>query len=235
MTSSHLNIPRPLTAAVSELTPLVDKFRETTNAELAIVLGDESPTGDWSSGVGEIVFDEIFDTMTRYTGWDHVGWWEDYHEYQYMAGSTPVVTKVRMCKDLTSTHGVDQRLATLEMKLLNYGRAKACLRHNTAVDVDTLPDTVSPTKVSILKQKTFTRHPWKFVFTKVWSGDTRTDAEVQQSKGNVVHNVEIGFNPEQAYWDAANHSSSYVATSMLMKMVDTLSTEMFHIEPLVTI
>jgi hypothetical protein len=211
---------------------LVDTFRETESAELAIILGNESPGGGWSRGVGESVFDEIFDTMARFTGWDQVGWWEDYHQYAYMVGSTPVVTKVRMCKDLTTSHGVDHAMSTVEMKLLNYGRAKACVRSSTVVDADTLPDTVSPSRVKILKQKTFSRHPWKFVFTKVWSGDNRTDAELQQSKGNLVYNVEIVFTPGHGYWDLPNHSSSYVATSMLMKMVDILSSEMFHVEPL---
>lgn len=228
---SHLNIPRPLTAAVSEMTSLVDTFRHTENAELVISLGNEGSGGSWSEGVGEIVFDEILETLCTYDAWGNVGWWEDFHEYTYTVDSNPVVTKVRMCKEMSTLHGVHHPVSFLHMNLLNHGRAKGCVRYTTHVDVDTLPDTVAPSRVRILKEKRFSRDPWEFVFTKAWCGNTRTDAEVQQSKGNMVHSIDIVFSPPSDYWESTKHSSSYVATSMLMKMVNILSSEMFHIEP----
>jgi len=91
---------------------------------------------------------------------------------------------------------------------------------------------VTPSRVKIKKQRAFTRHPWNFVFTKVWSGATRTEAELEQSRGKLVHNVEVVFKPDHSYWDSPTHSSTYVATSMLMKMVDVVSSEMFYVEPL---
>lgn len=231
MSSTHLNIPRPLTAAVSEMTPLVDTFRELEDARLVIRLGNEGKS-EWSPGVGDSVFNEIYDAMTNYEGWGHVGEWEDFHEYTYTVGATPVVTSVHLSKELTLSHAVKHCVTTMEMKLLNHGRARGFVKVNKVVDPGIIPDTVTPSRVKIKKQKTFTRHPWNFVFTKVWSGATRTDAELEQSRGKLVHNVEVVFIPDPSYWDSPTHSSTYVATSMLMKMVDVLSPEMFYVEPL---
>jgi hypothetical protein len=232
MSSTHLNIPRPLTAAVGEMTPLVDTFRELDGAMLVIRLGNEGKSV-WSPGVGSSVFNEIYDAMSNYEGWDRAGEWEDFHEYTYTVGITPVVTSVRLSKELSLTHVVKHCVTTMEMKLLNHGRARVSVKINKAVDPAIIPDTVTPSRVKIKKQKTFRRHPWNFVFTKVWSGANRTEAELEQSRGKLVHNIEVGFNPDPSYWDSPTHSSTYVATSMLMKMVDVLGSEMFYVEPLV--
>lgn len=221
MALTQINIPRPLTVAVNEFLPLVKRFRELESAKLVIRLADI-----------ETRFDEVLDAMNSYTGWGDVGEWEDVHEYAYMVGCDSVRTYVHISNTVSVTHMTTDRLETLELKLMNYGRARASVQVDTVVDSADIPETVTPSMARVRKRKTFSKSPWRFVVSKMWKGATRSLAEKAQCAGDTLYNIEIEFMPDASYWDMPRHTSTYVATSMLMKMVDIVSSEMISVEPI---
>ena len=83
MSSTQLNIPRPLTASVQQLALLVEKFRELDDVVLSLDLGSDSGSVRWVRGVNEFVFMDILDMLTSYNKWGEVSEWEDMHEYTY--------------------------------------------------------------------------------------------------------------------------------------------------------
>lgn len=227
MTLSQITIPRPLTVAVHEFLPLVERLRELETGKLTIRLGSDSG----KMGIDEPRFTEILEAMSSYPGWGDVGEWGDVHEYTYTVGDITVSTNVHITKSVSMAHVSKQRLEVVDFKLLNHGSARGCLHVDTPVNEDTIPETVTPSRVRIKKRKVFCRHPWTFAVSRVWKGPTRSMAESAQAKGDTGYDIEIGFTPDPGYWE--EHTSTYVATSMLMKMVDVVSAEMISVEPVV--
>lgn len=230
MASTQINIPRPLTVAVNEFLPLVERFRELDSGKLVLRLGSDS--GGWCVGIDESRFDEIFDAMNSYTEWVEVGEWEDVHEYAYMVGGDTVRTGVHISNSVSLSHSVNHRLDVIDLKLLNHGLARGSVQVDTPVPAANIPETVTPSVVRIKKRKTFSKNPWKFVVSRVWKGASRSLAEDAQSTGDTVYDIEIEFLPDASYWNSPRHTSIYVAASMLMKLVDLVSPEMISVEPI---
>lgn len=231
MSSTHLNIPRPLTASVQQLALLVEKFRELDDVVLSLDLGSESGSGRWVRGVNEFVFMDILDMLTSYNKWEEVSEWEDMHEYTYTLAGEHVITNVHICNNVEVSHVTKIIASSLDMQLLNHGRARATVECTASVDKKNIPDAVTPTRVCLKKRKTFRVNAWSFTLEREWSGSNRTDAELAQSKGGTVFGISVAFQPNEDYWLNQRHTSTYVATSMLMKMVDILSPEMICVTP----
>lgn len=217
---SAINIPRPVTVAVRALTPLVDLFREL-DARLSIRFVD----------LDESRFDEVCDAMHSYGEWSEVGEWEDMHEYTYAVGPAAVQTNVYIRNSVSLSHAVHSCVESLDLRVMNHGLARGSVDTETAVDPADIPETVTPSTVRIRKRKTFCRDPWKFHVSRVWTGGSRSVVEEAQSKGETVYDICIEFSPDASYWNSPRHTSTYVATSMLMKMVDIVSPEMVSVEP----
>jgi hypothetical protein len=230
MSSPQINIPRPLTVAVYEFTPLVERFRDLESGKLVLRLGNDS--NGWCAGIPESKFDEIYDTMSSYGEWNDVSEWEDVHEYKYTVGTDTVRTNVHISNSVSLTHTVNHRLDVINLKMLNHGLVRGYVKVDTPMLAENIPETITPSVVRIKKRKTFTKNAWKFVVSKIWKGTSRSSAENAQSMGDTVYDIEIEFKPDAAYWGVPRHTSTYVATSMLMKLVDILSSEMISIEPL---
>jgi len=233
MISNDLIIPHPLTTAVGAVTPLVAQFRELGHAELEVRLGRADPTtGEWMVGLTEPTFTEILTMFLKYAGWDNVTAWSDSHDYMYTVNSATIRTSVKLDTSMQISHIIKQRIDTVELRLRNFGRARVALMTETPVCAKMLPETVTPHLVRLKKRRSFTRGPWRFDLTRVWSGATRSGAEMMQSGGECTYEVEVEFVPEPEYWDEPKHTFTYIATSLLMKMVDVLSDEMIGCEVL---
>lgn len=231
MSSNELIIPQPLIVAVNAILPLVEQYRVIPHAEIEARLGSIDPTtGVWVSGVSDVAFNEILTMFLNYDGWDLSTAWTDMHDYMYASGSTNVRTSVNLNTSLQLTHITKQRIGMVELQMRNLGRVRVSLSTETPVCSKTLPETVTPHMVRIKKRRSFYRSPWRFDLTRVWRGSSRSEAERAQSRGEDSFEVEIEFVPDAEYWESAKHTSTYVATSLLMKTVDVLSDEMIGCE-----
>lgn len=218
-TSHEVNIPRPLTDAVPTIHTLVELYRETSNLEPSIL----------SMGlvdVNEPTFDSTSNMLVQYPHWDVPPVLSHNHLYTYMSGDQSVCTDVNIGSSVSVSHTTVHTAKTVDMHIRNHGDATATCTVHTKVDDKTLPDTVYPTSVKLRTQYTFVKAPWVFVISRAWEGASRTEAELAQSRGDTVYGIEVRFEPGDEYWDAPNHTSTYVATSMLMKLVDLVSSEM---------
>lgn len=224
-------VPQPLALAVSAVTPLVSRYLDLCHGELDVRLGSTDSSGGWVTGVSESMFNEILTMFLKYDGWDEASdRWEDIHDYMYSVGDASVRTTVQLDTSLQLSHIIKHRVGMVELKMRNHGRARVALKTETSVCAKTLPETVTPSMVRIKKRRSFTRGPWRFDLTRVWRGASRSLAEEAQSRGECVYEVEVEFVPDADYWDDVKHSHTYVATSLLMKMVDVLSDEMISCE-----
>lgn len=225
MSSNQFCIPQPLTVASSAITPLVSKFRELEYAKLDIrIRGGEMP------GVKDVFFDEVLDMCNVYPGWGDVSEWVNSHDYIYTVDSRQIKTSVTMDDSVSVTHATKQTIDMVDLDMRTHGRARVCLATFEPVLPDEIPETVTPTGVHIKQTKMYTASPWRFYLTRVWSGGTRTEAEQAQSGGTATYRIRIRFEPDQMYWEIPHHIASYVASSMLMKMVDILSPDMIGVD-----
>ncbi len=233
MNSNDVIVPQPLYLAVKAITPLVlSYFDMPDKAKLSVRMGHaDQSTGNWVKGVSKETFDEIVDMFLRYKGWDTMcPEWQDIHDYMYSVDNSSVHTAVHLNTSLQLTHFTQNQVAMVELDMRTHGRARVFLTNQTPVCAKTLPDTVTPHMVRIQKQRSFHRGPWRFSVTRVWHGDSRTLAEEAQSRDECSYEVEVEFVPDPEYWYDAKHTCTYVATSLLMKVVDVVSDEMIGCE-----
>lgn len=231
MSSNDVVVPQPLVVAVAAVTPLVSRFREVPYAELEVQLGCSRDDGSWDPGVSEDTFNEILTMFLDYDGWDSVSEWSDIHDYMFnLEDGTCVCTSVVLDRCIHPSHIVKQRVEMVELRVRNHGRARVSVNKEVPWCSKTLPETVTPHHVRMKKRRSFVRGPWRFFLTRVWQGGSRSMAEEAQSRGVCGYEVEVNFLPDMEYWDNARHTFTYVATSLLMKMVDVLSDEMMCVE-----
>jgi hypothetical protein len=233
MISNDVVVPQPLAVPVATVTPLVETFREIgKDAKLEVRLGFANPDGNWETGVSKDSFNEILDMFLRYEGWDDASSeWDDIHDYMYRVPHTlgddaRMRTSVELTSRLILTHVIKQYVDMVELRMRSYGRARVVLKKEMDVCGKMLPETVTPDMVLLKKQRCFTRGAWCFTLTQVWRGSSRSDAEQAQTCNKCKYEVSVQFVPPNDYWENARHTSTYVATSLLMKMVDVLSDEM---------
>lgn len=234
-------IPQPLKDGVAAVTPLVKLYRSRTEVpdkevgstmslgvRMGRLMGDD---GKWYRGVSKHTFHEVIDMLERYSDWDEVGVWQDAHEYVYTVKHEKVTTRVELNTFLNVTHSVRTCEGRAMLGLGEHGHARVYVRYDTKVAQEDVPETVTPSRVCIEKRRCFVKGVWHFEVAYMWYGSTRTCAEVAQSCDNCVYNVDIKFVPgETKYWDDTQRGNcTYVATSLLMKVVNVLSSEMFGI------
>jgi len=229
MTTTRVIIPQPLTAGTRALTPLVETFRASTCARLRVFY--DMPSA---------VFKDVQVMLGAYEHWDGVtpDDWGDVHEYYYDVPNpeTPKVrTKVRTTVDMSShvtlTHTEHSRLDVLLMEIAGHGCSRAVLVEESSRDPESIPEMVMPYKVNVIRRLVYFKGPWRFELLCVWTGTSRSDAEVQQSKHNAIYRLSVEFKPvdEAAYWREACHTAEYVAASLLMKLLSVVSGDMVRI------
>lgn len=222
-TSHEVNIPRPLTDAVPTIHTLVELYRESSNLEPSILsMG--------LSNVNEPTFDSTYNMLVQYTHWDTPPTLSHNHIYTYMSEGGEVCTDVNITSSVSISHTKVHTTRTVDMHIRNHGDASATCTVYTKVDDHKLPETVYPTSVKLRTQYTFMKAPWMFVISRTWAGTSRTEAELAQSKGDTIYGIDVYFQPGDEYWYTPKHTSTYVATSMLMKLVDLVSSEMVMVQ-----
>mgnify|MGYP005990229079 CR=1 FL=1 len=223
MTTNHVIIPRPLTEAVPAIQGLVDQYRETSDLQ-------HSTISISLANVGEAVFDTTYTMLVHFPHWDTPPALEHRHAYRYLSGDIPVCTDVGISAGVHIQHTRVTSDTSVNLHLRNHGGACASVVVKTPVDATHIPSVVFPDSVTLTSQYMFTKTPWTFVMSRAWTGESRTAAEIAQAKAEPVHRVEVRFAPPPGYWDIPHHTSTYVATSMLMKLVDLVSAEMVGVE-----
>jgi len=224
MTTNHVIIPRPLTESVPAIERLVQQFRETPPPE-------HSTLSIHLTNVGESVFDTTYTMLVHYPQWDTPPALEHRHLYRYLIDDTPVCTDVGIShRGVSIQHVTVEPETSVYLHMRNHGRACASVVTKTRVDESLVPSVLSPDSVAMTSQYVFLKHPWMFVMSRTWTGESRTEAEMAQAKGDPEYKISVRFVPGAGYWDVQHHTSTYVATSMLMKLVDLVSSEMVGIE-----
>jgi hypothetical protein len=209
------------------MVPLMERYRESRPVEQRVELG---------VGLVNLLtarFDTIYKMLAQYPHWDATPTSTHHHLYRYTSQNDMLVcTDVHIASGVTIRHVTKKELNSLELHMRGHGKARVSLVCATRVDEELIPQTVVPSSVSLKTQYTFTKGAWVFVLSRTWTGDTRTDVELAQSKGEPLYGVEVRFVPGAAYWEDARHTSTYAATSMLMKLVDVVSPEMVDVDVL---
>jgi hypothetical protein len=215
-------VPQPLNFGVAALTPLVTQFRELAHGTLEIC---------WRTGITDDSFNEILTMFLAYRAWDSASEWRDYHEYLYeLKDGTQVRTSVHFDTFAQISHVVPSCVDTLNLQVRTHLRPQVVVGTQTPISIKHLPDMVLPHLVRIIKRRSFTRGPWCFDMCYVWAGVSRSVAEELQSRGNGSYEINIRFTPDPDYWENGRHTDTYVATSLLMKMVNVMSSEMVNVE-----
>ena len=217
MSATRVIIPEPLTDTALAICPLVDFFRNVHESTLVLNMERNSKLSD-----------DTHTMLSAYTGWDEVGGVYDVHKYTYTHAQMDVCTTVTINSFLSIQHHTETEAKQVNMELGNYGPAHARVTARRELNSKDVPDVVLPTHVRIEKVKTYTKGPWVFRLLTTWSGKSRTEVELAQSKGHNTYAIQIELVPTHGYWDAQEHTHKYVAASMLMKINSILSDEPVH-------
>jgi hypothetical protein len=221
MARHHVNIPRPLTAAVPTIEALVQSFLSGTGMTLGVYL----------TLVSHFTFETTLTMLKEYPHWDHVADVEQHHSYRYhVTPGVPVCTRVVIGDGVRVSHVIPSLERMVELRLGNHGQAHARLERE--VTPAHVPETVLPEQVTLESRWGFTKAPWKFHVGCAWSGQSRSEAERAQAAGAkaCTYTIGVSFHPNPEYLKMANHTPAYIATSLLMKVVDLVSAEMITVD-----
>ena len=222
MTTTRVIIPQPLTAGTRALASLVERCRASKGARLRVFYDVASL----------MVFKDVQIMLGAYEHWDHATpEWEDLHDYYYDTEGITVRTTVDMGAHVALTHTQSRKLGVLLMEISGHGRARAVLVEETGMGGESVPEMVLPTKVNIRRRLVYLKGAWRIELMCVWTGSSRSAAELMQSTHKAVYRVSVEFRPPDAaaYWGEACHTPEYVAASMLMKLLSVVSGEMVRV------
>jgi hypothetical protein len=108
---------------------------------------------------------------------------------------------------------------------------RICLNREELVPDHEIPPIVNPTLVRMKSRKSFyyksenfpaTEPLWKFDITRSWTGNTKTEAEQKQKRGDTTYEVELECLNPRALMISVQHDSFYVMCSMLLKVRDLI-------------
>ena len=106
---------------------------------------------------------------------------------------------------------------------------RASVKREKTLAAASLPDVVEPTYVRVKRRKTFTgpRRRWKYELSKIWSGKSLAEVERTVDAGgpgaaSPQYEVEVELGDFRAY--VAENSDEYTAASLMMKMLNFMST-----------
>lgn len=215
----QLFVPEDLQGVLPDVERLFALYREHLalpeyeHLELELRLGTTRGR-KFESGVTKKVWTQMLETCHGSACWgDKDDEWVHLHDFFYDVDGTPVRTTYNVGGDvvhITKTHIRKLTLATTQ------GAVRLALAHETPVD--DLPTTVTPRHVRIKRRLTLQYGPWSYMFSQVWAGDTREEAEQAQQRGQCSYEVEIELSPDRQY--VGERQNSHLAMSMLLKARD---------------
>lgn len=222
-----MQVPLELAAAVTHIVPVVAQYRQACNdqqqhVELKVRLGKRVSTGSrWDADIGSATFQAVHALLDTYDGWLHKQVHVDSHEYYFSHASTQVQTTVSMQSHVTVTHVRKGSVASLDLKLVTQPfDARVSVKTEVPVDAATLPPIVEPHLVRLKKSSSFWLDKWRFNLTQVWSGGTRSEAELNQTGGKCTYEVDVECVCLPALLSTL--SNDYIALSMLLKVCSML-------------
>ena len=82
---------------------------------------------------------------------------------------------------------------------------------------------VLPTQVQVIQQRVFANSMWTFTLSKMWTANTRTQVELNQTLVPPIFNIELVNNqPQQYLHDSYNYK--LLAMAFIFKLCDLLTT-----------
>ena len=174
-------------------------------------------------GVSEEMGQQIEQMLESYDHWDHIGSWEESHDYFYTHQGQRIRTSVSFDGgNMMATHLLKTTIAKITMGFEQ--NSDVCVRTTISqeqkIHPKVIPDIVKPNFVRIKQRRSFKNGCWAFDLTRTWCGNTRQDAETLQDQGKPTIEFEIECIKPKEYFQSEYHTDEYVATSMILKMRD---------------
>lgn len=224
-----------LADAIEATVPLVAKLRKNPSAELEARFGTVMGS-TFETGVSRAVIDSIIEMMqssSYLTGGD----WNEEQDFLFTDPSSSVPTRSRV---QYSSETMTVRTETVQKASLGKatfsilesnakrGQTAEAVRVSLKEETTVQPPSacVQTNLVRIKQRRRFVTldNMWAFDFAITWSGETKTIAEQRQAKNDPVFEIECELiNPAEAL---AVHDDGRIATSLLLKMQQLLSSEL---------
>ena len=187
-----------------------------------------SGKGHFTPGVSAQTLSTIEKMLESFTEWDSGTNWEDMHDYFYTHEGASIRTTVHFQHDSENfdmTHITKQTVNQVNLKRMGASLTPTSYDMRVSLNRECphkdLPPIVTPQFVRIKKRRSFSLKHWRFDLSRVWEGKTRLEAEMRQSKHEPIYEFEVEWvNPHEYLKMDSNHTNEYVATSLLLKMMD---------------
>lgn len=207
--------------------------------------------------------EQVLALFETYTLWQRVTPWEESHDYFYDTAGKQIRTSVyfridpiTQKREMTtehikkySKHCIDFKYVSCDGGLSspNQYDLRVSLNCEETVPKSELPSVINPSSVRIKSRKSFyhksgtfpSSEPlWRFDVTRVWHGNTRTEAEQNQRNGTTVYEIELELLNPQLLRISPSHDSYYAMCSLLLKMYDFIAcvngVDKFKWEPVIS-
>lgn len=222
-----MQVPPELTAAVTHIGPVVAQYRQALqdkqqHVELKVRLGKRATGGmRWDTDIGSATFYAVHSLLDTYDGWLRKQVHVDSHEYLFAHGSMQVRTTVSLASHVAVTHVRKLSLASLDLKLVTQPfDLRVSVKTEIPVEGATLPPIVEPHTVRVKKCSSFWLEKWRFNLTQLWSGATRSEAELNQATGKCTYEIDVECVCPLS--TLSTLSDDYVSLSMLLKVCSML-------------
>ena len=211
-----VNVPMYVPKKLSEVTnPLVDslhQFIDKTSENLVLHGKIEK--------IPEKIFRKACNRLSKYTLWDRVEAWKEEIRYTYNTSETTQdVTVVRDTNVKTTTE--TQCTNTAEYQTQGIGTILVNAYITNVFKERKMDQCVLPSKVKVLFTREYCSRGWRFVLSKSWSSTTLKSTFAKMDNSPPNNSLEVILDPCMQY--LRQHSSPYVALSLIMKMFDALA------------
>ena len=212
---------------------IVEQFRtvwengEADTLELEARLGVyDTHTNKFSPSINPLCFKDAERSLDQCTFWTSVNDWHEEIDVFLPGG-----VRQRIIETPTSStcgvvqHSVCKKRLASEFLLCTGPRAsighdcgmdaRVTLNKETPVKTQELVP-CHPTHIRIKQRKTYEMAHWRWDLSRVWSGNTRLEAEQEQRNSAPTYELELELiNPDELF---KTHSTAYIAESFLLKL-----------------
>ena len=215
-------------SAAMTLDQCVRKYRGLgAPAELEVRVGRRSEDGTFVPGLPPEEFEQLLQEM-RDTNMRDSGQWTEHVDYYYRVdGVGTVRTRVHYdsaAMAIRVEHTTKTRLHTVTLSSIHGHALRVSLSTEEPVAPEVVPQSCRPHLVRLQQRRSFADVReggcvWRYEMSKVWTGDSRMDAERKQHLETPVYETECelvdGDEAARAYMRA--HSDEHVGQSLVLK------------------
>ena len=243
--SQILEVPNGLHDAVQDLLPMMQRLRKSLatdgeHYELEARMGLLSAT-HFVPGINHECMRQIEAMLNSYDGWDKcTQGWVYSQDYFYRVDGKQYRTSTTF--DHANVETTHIYKTVLEQKDLHHVplHSAAVLTHLHKIPVVAdvrvslslespaadLPQLVKPYMLRFKQRRSFHVRGWRYDLTKTWQAATRQEMEAKQEQQPVCE-VEIECADPVGCLSKPYHTNEYMATSLLLKMLDLLTLQGF--------